>query len=315
MSECVAEARRQGLSLEGASGALLQRLGGSGRVACTLTGAAGDSGTGSSWHLLLLEGPSRGRLLGAEALYRHAFTGRRVVRVAPRASVTGGTFMMSMSIGLNLSRLVPPFFPVQRNADGLFAVLLRAAFPRAAMGYVPWVIEHVPALPRASPFPAFFAGLGRTAGVDLLCILLSSLGPEPDPEESRGNLRRLGDALGGWAALPPADFDEIVRIQVLRARSLDLELLNLALSRHGGAPAFWARDVERAAAAVRAALTEPWSSAPADLVDDFGEEAGRALFRRLCRNFGALLRAWPNLFAAAVDLRRRGVRPGVSVSP
>ncbi len=117
-----------------------------------------------------------------------------------------------------------------------------------------------------------------------------------------------------WGTQPLADFEEIVRVQALRARSLDLAVLDAALARHGRAPAFWARDVERAAEALRAALPEPRLAYPADLVDDFGEEAGRALFRRLCRGFGQILRAWPDLFEAARDLRRRGVRPGVAVS-
>jgi hypothetical protein len=317
VSACAAEARRLGLDLDGASAGLFRRFArGGGRVACTQTGAAGDSGTGSMWHLLLLDDIlGRARLLATEALYRHAFTGRRVVRVVRRAAVTGGSAVMSMSLGVDLRALVPPFFPVQRNADGLFGVLLRAAFPRSFLGFVPWVVEHAPASTRASPFPAFFASLGRTASVDLVCLLLSSSRVEADPDDPARNLRALGEALGRWAALPPADFEEIVRIQVLSARSLDLEMLDLALARHGGAPAFWARDVEQAKAALHASLTTPWLAFPADLVDDFGEEEGRACFQRLCRAFAALLCAWPDLFAAALDLRRLGVRPGVRVSP
>jgi hypothetical protein len=317
VSACAAEARRQGLDLDRASVGLFRRLArGGGRVACTQTGAAGDSGTGSMWHLLLPDDSlGRARWLATEALYRHAFSGRRVVRAVRRASVTDGSAVMSMSLGVDLRALVPPFFPVQRNADGLFGVTLRAAFPRSFLGFVPWVVEHAPATRRTSPFPELLASLGRTASVDLLCLLVSSSRVDPDPDDPARNLRALGDVLGRWAALSAPDFEEIVRIQVLSARSLDLQMLDLALTRHGGTPAFWARDVEDASAALRAALTSPRLAWPADLVDDFGEEAGRALFQRLCRDFAALLQAWPALFAAALDLRHQGVRPGVPVSP
>jgi hypothetical protein len=316
VSACAAEARRQGLDLERASGALFRRLEArGGRVVCTQTGAAGDSGTGSMWHLLLLGDPARARLHASEALYRHAFTGRRVVRVAPRATLGDGAFVMSMSLGLDLRALVPPFFPVQRNADGLFGVVLRAAWHDAFFGFVPWVLAHAPAAPRVSTFPAFFASLGHTPAVDLLCLLVSASNVEARGVDPAKSLGALGEVLERWASQPLADFEEIVRVQVLRARSLDLAMLESALQRYGRAPAHWARDVERAAEALRAALAEPWLAYPADLTAELGEEEGRARFQRLVRGFGELLRAWPALFAAAVDLRRRGVRPGVTVSP
>jgi hypothetical protein len=311
---CVAEARRQGLDLDGASGALVSGIeGGAGRVVCTSTGAAGDSGTGSMWHYLLLEESSRARLLSSEALYRHAFTGRRVVRAAPRASLSDGGFLMSMSIGLDLRSLVPPFFPVQRNADGLFAVLLRAAFPGAVIGHLPWVVAHLPAAPRVSPFPEFFASLGRAPSVDLICLLVGACRASADAADPGRALRAVGETLERWARQPAAGFEEIVRVQAVCARSLDLAMLEEALSRHGRRPAFWASDVERAAAALRAAIPRSDLGHPVDLVDRFGDQAGRAMFQRLCRGFGQLLQVWPDLFAAAIDLKRRGVRPGIAL--
>jgi hypothetical protein len=41
-----------------------------------------------------------------------------------------------------------------------------------------------------------------------------------------------------------------------------------------------------------------------------GEAAGREGFRDLVRRYGELLRAWPDLWEAACDLRREGVRVG-----
>jgi hypothetical protein len=313
---CAAEARREGLDLEGASGAFFRRLEGTGgRVVCTLTGAAGDSGTGSMWHYLLLADPSRARLLGTEAGYRHAFTGRRVVRVSPRAAISEGGFCMSMSLGLDTRGMFPPFIPAQRNSDGVFGVMLRATRRDAFSGFVPWVIEHAPAQQRASPFEAFFASLGRADCNDLVCALIGASRVEAhrtDPaatDTSTKNLVALGEALERWGSLPLADFEEIVRMEAIRARSAHLVALDDALARHGRAPAFWARDVDRAAAAVRSALARPSVGYPADLVEAFGEDHARPLFQRLLRRYGELCRTWPALYEAAKDLRtRRGVR-------
>jgi hypothetical protein len=102
-----------------------------------------------------------------------------------------------------------------------------------------------------------------------------------------------------------------VRAQVLRGRSLDLAVLDETLSRHRGAPAFWARDVARAREILAAAVASPAAAHPADLVAAFGEADGRAAFRDLVRRYGELLRAWPDLWEAARALRAEGVRPAV----
>ncbi len=300
-SACALEARRSGLDLDMASGALFRRLEArGGRVVVTLTGAAGDSGTGSMWAYLLLTERSRERLLTSEAAYRHAFTGRRVVRAAPRTTLTDGMFCMSMSIAFDGRTILPPFFPVQRNSDGAFGVVLRTCYRDAFFGYLPWVIQHAPAATRRSPFEAFFESLGHTPTVDRGCRLVGASRVEADRADPARSLRALGEVLERWAALPPADFEEIVRIQVLRARGVDLALLDDALVRHGRAPAFWARDVARAASTLRAALSRPSLAHPADLVEERGEEGGRALPAA----HPALRRAAP-LLARSLGGRRR----------
>jgi hypothetical protein len=193
--------------------------------------------------------------------------------------------------------------------------VLRTCFRDAFFGYVPWVIEHAPAAARRSSFEAFFESLGRTPTTDLLCLLVGASRVEADRADPARSVRALGEVLERWGSLPPADFEEIVRLQVLRARAVDLALLEDALDRSGREPAFWARDVERAAERLRAALTRPSLAHPCDLVAERGEEAGRALFQRLVRRYGELLRAWPDLWEAAVELGRKGVRPGVPVGP
>jgi hypothetical protein len=311
VSACAEDARRHGLDLEHAGGALFRRLApGGGRVLCTQTGCAGDSGTGSMWYYLLLSGRSRERLLTSEATYRHAFTSRQVIRAAPRATLSDGLFCMSMSLGLDLRAALPPFLPVQRNSDGVFGVTLRACYRDAFFGFSPWVIEHSPAQQRASSFEDFWRSLGQCASEDTLCALILASRIEADKLDPRKSLRALGATLERWGSLPLADFEEIGRVQMMRARSLDLQLLEAALETHGNAPAFWVRDVQRTATLVRESLTRPSLAHPADLVGTFGEQEARLVMARVVRRFGELLQCWPELVEAAVALRREGVRPG-----
>jgi hypothetical protein len=313
VAACVEDRRRDGLDLAGASGRFFHRLAPGGRVRMTQIGCAGDTGTGSMWFLLLQSGRSRERLLASEAAYRHAFTRRQIVRAAPRASITDGMFCMSMSIGLDARALLPPFLPVQRNCDGLFGIALRLCFPGAFSAFLPWVTEHTPSPPRTASFEAFFQSVAETASEDALCGLVAGSRVEHDRRDPRVGLRALGAMLERWGSLPLDQFEELSRVQVMRARSLDVAILDEAKRRHGGAPAYWARDVDETIARLRDALPRPSLALPVDLVRAFGDARGREANRRMVRRYGEVLRCWPDLWDAALDLRRRGVRPGVAL--
>jgi hypothetical protein len=298
-----------GLDLDRADGMFLRRLDAcGGRVSCTQTGGAGDSGTGSMWHYLILAGASRARLHRSEALYRHAFTGRQVVRAATRATIGDGAFCMGMGLGIDNRRHIPPFMPITRNGDGLFACALRLCVHDAYLGFLPWVVEHLPPEPRSSPFEELWSSLRGISGNDILVHMLLGSHLEVDKLDPDENLRALGATLERWARLPAADFEEIARLNVLRARAHDLVTLDEILRRHQRQPAYWADDIERAAAAIRAVIASPSSAQPADLVQRFGEAEGRALFQRQVLRFGELLRRWPDIVEAARALREKGVR-------
>jgi hypothetical protein len=262
---------------------------------------------------LTLTGRSRERLLASEAVYRHALGSRQIVRAAPRATIHDGSFCMAMSLGLDNRALLPPFMPVQRNGDGLFAVVLRRCFHDGFSGFLPWVVEHVPPTPRENDLGALLASFGAVECNDLLCQLVAMSRVEADRDDPRVGLRALGVALERWGTLPLADFEEITRVQVLRARSLDLARQEEALRVYGRSPAYWARDVERAMAVIRAALPRAALAHPDDLGQAFGDPGGREVFQRLVRRYGELLQVWPEVIEAAKELREKGVRLATAV--
>jgi hypothetical protein len=305
-----------GLDLAGASGMLFRRLEArGGRILVTQSGLRGDSGTGSMAHLVGLEGRSRDRFLADEATYRRALETRRVLRVSPRAAVGDGAACTAAGLGLDARALLPPFCPVQRNQDGLFGAVIRRTYHDALLGFLPWALDHEPPQHRGSAPEAALEALGQLGANDLLRLLVVAARVEPDRDDPGRSLRALGDVLVRWGSLPQTDLDDRVRAQVLRGRSLDLAMLDEALSRHRRAPAFWARDAERAVEILATAVASPAAAHPVDLVAALGEAEGRAAFRDLVRRYGELLRAWPDLWEAAVALREEGVRPGVDVQP
>lgn len=301
-----------GVDVGQAGAGLFRRLEGEdSRVLVTMLGAEGDAGMGSSQHLLTLDGDSRARLLAPEAVYRHAVAHRRVLRGVKRPTVGDSGFCMAMHLGLDGRRLLPPFLPVQRNQDGVFAALVRCCFGGGLFGYLPRAVVHRPPAPRGTAGDPW-ADAGRVGTGQLFQVLIGALAPLPDGGEPQRNLAVLGRALADLAASTPASFEEVVPLHLWQAIGGWAARLEARLRAYGGQPAYWADDVRRVLANLGAALTDPEVAVPWDLGRAFGGDA-RAVTQGLVGRFGRLLQAWPDLVEGAQRLRARGVRPAAAL--
>ncbi len=213
---------------------------------------------------------------------------------------------MSLCLGLDARGLLPPFFPVERNGNGVFGAILRVAFAGAHQGYLSWTVAHEPPIARTTTFQDHWRSLSCSATGDLVCHLVLESRIEADLSTPDEDLRLLGATLERWASQDLEGFEEIVRLHALRARSLDLLLMEELLRVYGGQPFYWARDLQRTATLVRYSAKSPSVAFPSDLVDAFGEAKGRPCFQRLVLRFGQLLQAWPAIAQAARELRRAG---------
>jgi hypothetical protein len=278
---------------------------GRGRVRVTLNGLLGDPGMGSASSLLALRGPSRSRLLASETTYRAALNRCDVLRVARRASISPGGFCMAGFIGLDHRELLPPFFPVLRNEDGVFGAVLSAAFEGAGTGFLPRALLHAPGGPRTFP-PA----TARSVGLSQVVI-----GGIADWTGQRGGDRErlvaLGRHLEDLGDLPRPEFEERVRLTLWRQTSSLAGALEGLLQSSDAAPAAWVEDVERALEQLACTVVSEDFAHPVDLAAGRGPEEVQRLTARLVGRFGRLLQAWPALVDAARELRARGNRPGV----
>jgi hypothetical protein len=98
-------------------------------------GAWGDSGMFRHWQRLGLEGETFQRLVSNKSLYQDYLCTRKILRTPAQTTIGDSPFCMAMNIGLDTSRLPPPFMPVQRNQDGIFGQLLYLCFKQACRGY------------------------------------------------------------------------------------------------------------------------------------------------------------------------------------
>jgi len=276
-----------------------------GRVVVTLNGLVGDSGMRSPRYYLTLSGNSRLRLVSSETGYRSAFQSREVLRTVRRRTVSSGPFLMTTFFGLDNRVLLPPFFPVQRNSDGIFGLMLQKS-SRHCTAFLPSVLLHAPP-PRTFEPDAIWAdadGL-QLADVIIACVF----GFDADarlPDEAR--LIRLGRHLRWLGSLSLTEFDAYVRAQQQFRTIAFITALQSQLQAHAGLPRYWEADVTRMIERLSTAASAANYTAPRDLWSGDGADAARRLAQELVEGFGELLEAWPAIVAAARTLRARELR-------
>jgi hypothetical protein len=216
---------------------------------------------------------------------------------------------MALNLGLDNRRLLPPFLPVQRNQDGVFAALLRLGFPEGYFGFLPWLLRHEPPGPRSAARGDLVRRAGEMPSGQIVQALLRACAPNPPHADGGPNLRAIGRTLSAWGSAPAGEFSEFVRVQLWSQMARMASHLTTLLRRSGGQPAFWAADTEQVLSGWREYFTAPGFGLPADLIPLFGVEQALAAFQRLVRQFGELLQAWPEVVEAARRLKEKGVRP------
>jgi hypothetical protein len=285
-----------------------------GRVLVTSAGVVGDSGLGSGVYLLALDGRSRERLVATEAHYRQTFASRQVLRAVTRATVCDAAFCMALNLGLDNRQLLPPFLPVQRNQDGVFAALLRAGVPDSLFGFLPWLLRHEPpARPPLQSSNNTVWAAGEMPCGQIIQALVQGCAPSPISADSGQNLRTIGRTLGDWGRAPSQEFLEFVRLQLWGQMSRMVVRFRTLLRRSGGNPGFWAGDVDQVLSIWRQQFTSAGFGLPSDLLALHGVDQTLLVFQDLVRKFGELVQVWPDLHAGAHRLKEKGVRLSRSI--
>jgi hypothetical protein len=288
-----------GLDLNDSDASLIAAFSrGRGRVVLTSAGVVGDSGMGLPLYFLSLQGPARERLL--EDYESHRAT-RAVHRGADVATISNTQLLMATHVAYDVRATIPPFTPVLRNSDGAFAAILRTCAPMSYTAFLPWRVEHISPDTRAADFDHLVRSVARVRANDIIRDLAHAYEPAPGVADSAMRLRAFGHYVTALGAMPPADFDALVRYQIMVAVGRRIERLTRAIDQNSGQPAQWAEDCAAVVAEGLRSLTED-ALVVADIPGATLDERHRR-FQRLLYRFGRLIDAWPALLHAAADLR------------
>ncbi|MEX2303174.1 MAG: hypothetical protein WD733_19685 [Bryobacterales bacterium] len=276
-----------------------------GRVLATSGGVVGDSGMGSTAYLALPR-DSQARLVRSEQGYISAVQNRQILRAPLRTTISRGTFCVGASLGLDNRVLLPPFVPVQRNSDGLFARTLLRCFRDGYKGYLAWAVLHDPLPPRAQSIEGAEADAVR---IRLTHILRALIVPAEFTQSGDPGLdmRRLGEEMIEIASQRPEDFRHTIKPRIVKSAALYLEGIQQTM-RPEVAAEFYTRRQKAYWQRLAEALTTEEYFLPRDLANSDGAEEPLRAAQRVVLQFGRLLRDWTAIVAAAKVLRARGER-------
>ncbi|MBK8256812.1 MAG: hypothetical protein IPK82_29590 [Polyangiaceae bacterium] len=279
------------------------------RIVLTASGVAGDSGVGSPAFLLFLGARSRERLHRTRGVYDQAFTSRRIVRGASCPTVADSAFCMGLNLGVDLTGLMPPFMPVERNEDGVFGAAVRWVRRDGFFGFLPQVVAHLPPGGRSHTLEGVWSSLGGNNANDMLVSLMRGELADSPPLAPEHALSLLARQLLAWADLPAEDLGALLRARVWRERTRRMFELDERLRVLGRSPSWWAEAADSYLSGTRRALATPGFAVPRDLAAAFGAERTGAVYRSMLRGYGALVGAWPTLVDHTRRLRDAGIRP------
>jgi hypothetical protein len=286
---------------------------GADRVLVTLSGMVGDSGMRIPPAYKPLNRSSRQRLLKSKESYASACSSREVMRVATRYSLSNGTWFVSTALGYDNRQFLPPFFPVFRGTDGVFAATLRRCFEHGYVGDIPRAILHAPMQERFYDQNEAIHDAAAVTMHSLIIACMMSQRTWPPLADGAKAARAIGRHLQEIGSLDLPEFEEFTRVHLWRELTGVIANLESDLAAHKDAPDCWKNDVRQCVVLIRASLTSPDLIVPQDVRCNRDLQQARSLTRELVRKFGALLFEWPDIVECARDLRSRGRRLAVRV--
>ena len=258
-------------------------------IATTYLGTVGDSGM--QGHASRLFDPHE-QLLASEDDFNQLMTTRWMIKSVSQTTISNSPHCMTIHIGLDTRKLLPPFMPVMRNEDGVFGAVKHVCFPHYLSAYLPYTIQHLP--PEERPTPSLDEALRspemRTN--DLVCQLV--LYAKQDFRHPP-SLKTLGEYLLEITSSSPDSFRQLVQDKAHQTRLNIIAFAQQQLEAYTNAPDFWTRGVHT----YIDSLKKPADAfAPADIDGPF--EDRWVIFQDLVHQYATLLTHWETIYTASL---------------
>ncbi len=199
-------------------------------------------------------------------------------------------------MGLDNREVLPPFFPFQRNEDGLFGVLLSGIAGQHCAAFLPGTVLHSPAEDRSISIEELRCSLTRWRVPEYLSVLLSLAVTGAQPAIFSRPLSGVAEDIIAIGSLPLDSFRHL--LINLRHMTLVSQLSGIDSRLAGGVKNGLLRsEFEKLRQLLRGAIVGEQKVSVADLE---GSDADNLmLIQEFTLSYGMLLKEWPDIHAAA----------------
>lgn len=277
--------------------ALLNLRSGCPRVDVVTAGCLGHSGMYSGAGLLIEGGDKVYKRLSCdEEGYETACERPEVFRAVLQLSIVRTPRFQAMSHAANHAQLLPPYFPLGRNTDGLWGLTYKVTDSNVWLAHLPYAIEHCPE--RNRPYFVHRTnayGRVRITDVIALCTAATSM---PCPVTRREGLRCLGVQLIAIGRLPLRCFESHLREIALKDLSMRIKILEAKLDEIQTSDKRRI-DFQTMIKRMKSALIDDRSLVPLDLPQGLSLTSSLEITKRYVELYGELLISWEELAVAA----------------
>ena len=264
------------------------------RVLTTFLGVVGDAGTQYHTGRLFRESQSLQSYWESTEKLQMALSTRWIRKNVNRNTLVQGSQCMTIHMGLDTRKMLPPFMPVLRNEDGVFGSLCNACFPRSFSAYLANLIQHAPLEKRKKPTPEEVISLPGIRTNDIVSQIVLYA------REYCESLSQLGAYFAELSTLPLVEFEHLLQDRVNHTRENVIAYAQHLLKAHTDAPLFWRACVLKHIRLQEATLTDSNTILPTDLS---GSEQDRLLLlQHLILQYGLLLSHWEAIYEAGSQI-------------
>ena len=258
----------------------------------TNTGVHGESTSDTPIHLLQKVYTQKD-----EEVYRASKKNRLSLSYTENYVLTKKPHFVSIFSGLNNEKLLPPFFPIGRNQDGIFASTIMACLPHALIGQIPWVVKHEPTPPRQYDDDEIHHWRFRIHSlVKALLDEYTLKNPIKDFTKKQNRYEEVGRYLESFAEISNDDFTNVTHNFLKK----NTDALTLKLGKHlvlgGDYSQEWKKDVKLFLRNIQENKLSKNFGIPEELIDgERSTEENIELTKELIGTYGKLLRHWPEV--------------------
>lgn len=276
---------------------------GRGSVLLTQCGLVGDSGLHSPAFYLAAEGVTRSNLLQSEATYHSAIVSRQVKTLAATYTLTDSPLFMGYAFGMDNREGLAPFFPIQRNEDGVFGLLIRICFEHSYTCHLPYGVLHDPPDHRRHAVDSIWNDSVNIRISDVVQACLRACHFDVSIKSPAARLRRIGEYLTELGSLPRGDFWETVRHLTQLLFINRINKIGRLYEKDSVHPDYWKKDIARSLDGQRGLLLRTDFPSPRDL-PHIGNDTQDSI-KTLILKYGGLLKSWPDMIKAAADIKSK----------